>query len=132
MNFRCEKDLRDILIIRDNYSDFIRNACWEKLEREGNHKLIDLDILKHEQIIKELKERKKSSKIDTSKVNEILNKHYESFKQNNRMNNEPKWNRDWIKREIIPELPKTHKMNEHTILAIFMNHFREGKVLINV
>lgn len=133
MNFRCESGLRAILIIKDNYSDFIRSACWEKLEREGDHTLIDQDILKHEQIIKDLKVKKKGPKFDKNKVNAILNREYESFKHSNRIMTDDHHNLSWIEARIIPELLAIGcRMNKNEILAIFQDQYKGGKVLIDV
>ena len=64
MNFRCDKTLRDILIVRENHSEWIREACYEKLDRENNDTLIDLEIKKYEQRIKDLKQKKKDDKTE--------------------------------------------------------------------
>lgn len=97
-------DLKMILLQKENYSEFCRYAIIEKLDRENDQQLIDSEIKKHEDKIRELKDRKKGKNYDKNKVNEILNKYYDQFKSSGRDTAEDYMVISWINRSIMPEL----------------------------
>lgn len=115
------------------YSEFCRNAILKEIQLVNSDQYANSKIEYYQNKVKKWKERKKSSKVDTSKVKEVLQKHYESFKQNDRMATEDYLNWRWIEDKIIPELkPLGCKLNKVEILEIFQDFYRKGRALINV
>jgi len=127
MNFRCDKTLRDILIIRENHSEWIRGACYEKLEREHDNTLIDLEIKKHEQLIKDLKQKKKIDREDKDQVKALLKIGLDQY---DIQINQPYFDTTSFKRylrsNIIPKLKRAgcNRFDEDSLLKMY----KEGKI----
>lgn len=92
------------MIINDNYSDWIRKACWEKLDREGDTTLINQEIKELENRIVRLKEKKKP-KVNENKIQELLAYHAPNYKLNAPMRTEGQRIR-FIKQALLPQLKK--------------------------
>lgn len=98
-------DLYKIIVTKENYSEWGREALTEKLDRENDHSLIDLEIKKHEASIKELQQKKQRlSHVDKNKVNEILTKWRDVFISTSRNTAEDYVVISWINRSVMPEL----------------------------
>jgi iron-sulfur cluster repair protein YtfE (RIC family) len=137
INFRIEKDLKLILIQKDNYSEWVRDACYEKLERENDQTLINNKILEHENAIKQLKQLrsqvKKQLEGNGEKIRECLNTWYNVYRDSRKII-EDHFNIKWIQEKILPVLKKLGctQYSARDILDMFMEHDQQGKVLINV
>lgn len=97
-------DLYQQIIVKENYSKFVRDACYNQLLHENNSQVIDSEIKKHEDMIKELKDRKKGKNYDKNKVNEILTKWNAIFRSSGRDTAEDYLVISWINKFIMPEL----------------------------
>lgn len=123
-------DLYKIIVTKENYSEWGREALIEKIERENDHQLIDLEIKKHENIIKELQQKKQNiPHIDKDKVREILDQWYHKFKAWKTDETEDFIAQGWIRKNVIPELKKVgcKDLDARAIL----NKFMSGKIDVN-
>lgn len=121
------------LIQQGNGSDYVRGLIDQDRLSKADPEFIKLKKKELQDQLKALGEMEKISKKAPEKVNQVLQKHYESFKQNNRMMAEDHFNWNWIEAKVIPDLKGLScKLDKKEILVIFQEHFREDKVLINV
>lgn len=127
LNFRCDKTLRDILIIKENHSEWIREACYEKLDREHDTTLIDLKIVAYEQKIKDLKQKKKVDREDKDQVKAILKIGSDQY---GIQINQPYFDitnfKRYLRSNIIPKLKRAgcNRFDENSLLKIY----KEGKI----
>lgn len=120
---------------KDNSSNYVRDLINQDRLAKADPEFIKLKKRDLQDQLKALGELEKSSKEAPEKVKQILQKWFESFKQNNRMMVEDRHNWIWIKDKIKPELESArswHYGYEREILEIFQDHYGESKVLINV
>lgn len=112
MNFRCDKMLRNILIVKDNYSEFIREACWGKLNREGDQTLLKAEKQDLQSRIKEIDHELKKDVANKDQIKECLEIWYQIWKANEDQLNKGGYGRSdgeslrWIKSKVLSELKK--------------------------
>ena len=112
MNFRCDKMLRNILIVKDNYSEFIREACWEKLNREGDQTLLKAEKQDLQSRIKEIDHSLKKDVVNKDQIEECLETWYQVWKTNEDRLAKGGYGRSdseslgWIKVKVLPELKR--------------------------
>ena len=121
MVMRVPIDLWRTLVTKENYSEWARQAMIEKLINENNEDVINLEIKKHEDAIKELKTMKQGIPEANSVLQQKLEQSLQKFNQRNHdIAISDSQNRDWIKRIILPDLRRAGcKLNEYKLLEIF-------------
>lgn len=130
-----DKEMFIYLAQKDNSSNYVRDLINQDRLAKADPEFIKLKKRDLQDQLKALGELEKSSKEAPEKVKQILQKWFESFKQNNRMMVEDRHNWIWIKDKIKPELESArswHYGYEREILEIFQDHYGKSKVLINV
>lgn len=133
IEFRGTKEMKIHLMSMENHSDYLRNLIDQDRLAKADPEFIKLKKRELQDQLKALNELGKHSTDNQDKVNSILNREYESFKQNNRMMTEDRFNWRWIEDKIIPQLKRLGcKLDKKEILVIFQDNYREGKVLIGV
>lgn len=93
------------LLPMENYSLYIRNLIIKDRTEKGDPKLIDQEIQKCTQKIKELKELKKVKPGNEAKINELLEYHAPNFKQNALRRTDDQRYR-FIEKAILPNLKR--------------------------
>jgi len=78
------------------------------------------------------KEMGKPQKTISPKAINILQQWFQLFKGERRQFTEPKFNKDWIKTKIIPELASAGctAFDEGQVLDVFMDHYNHNKEVI--
>jgi lipopolysaccharide export LptBFGC system permease protein LptF len=104
LHMKISQDTYLILIQKENYSQWIRDAIDEKLEKETNPEVINAKIQDLKQQIQQLQDLKKAKKDNGQKINEILNFTWETFNRNDRAMLPDHQNINWIKSRILPNL----------------------------
>jgi len=98
-----------ILIQKDNYSEFCREAIIEKVHRESSDQYIDSQIESLQNQIKELKEKKKSNRENPEEVKKILEMAQNLYSD---YTNDPGMTisnfKTYIRSNILPKLKKAH------------------------
>lgn len=105
MNFRCDKMLRGILIVKDNYSEFIRKACWSELNREGDQTLLKAEKQDLQSRIKEIDHELKKEVVNKDQIHDCLSTWHDVYK-GTRLETPDHFNITWIKDKVLPELKK--------------------------
>ena len=137
MNIRIEKDLKMILLQKDNYSEWCREAFYEKLQSENDTSLLDKQIKDHKESINQLEQLKKQVKKDIEsnghKIKECLDVWYTVYRDK-RNSIDDHFNISWIKDKILPNLKKLGctQFSAKDILKIYVEHDQKGELLINV
>lgn len=114
-------DLYKTIVTKENYSEWVRAACVEKLLRDNDPELIDLEIKKHENVIKELRTKKQGIPEINSILQQKLEQSLQKYQQRNHdVDIGDSQNRDWIKRMIIPDLRRAGcSLDEYKLLELF-------------
>ena len=131
LNFRCDKMLRDMVYQQtEDTSKWIREACCQRLEREGDPGYLKNKRQELQDSIKKLDQQLKSQKDGTAKIQAILDFGYTSYKT------------DWvmlqdeeqcakIQSSIIPKLREADcsKYSILDVLKIFRKRYAKEKGL---
>ena len=116
--------LREKIYQQENPSEWIRDACYQRLERESDPKFIDQQIAEKTQELQYWKDLKKQPAQNKEKIREILNRWYDFFTMNDRFIIEDHFNRKWMRENILPELKKAgcKTYTEGELLQLFLDH----------
>ena len=111
--------LRNILIVKDNYSEFIRAACWDELQKEGDQTLLKAEKQDLQNRIKEIDHELKKEFVNKDKIHDCLTTWHDVYK-GTRSETQDRFNITWITDKVLPELKKLgYKGNPGDILDIF-------------
>lgn len=117
--------LRDILIIKDNYSEFVRTACWEKLQMEGDQTLLKAEKQKLQGRIKEIDGKLKGKPVDQDKIQELLAFHAPNYKESAPYRIESK-RLKFIEMTILPKLKRAGYKGTPTEIDELLLNWPEG------
>jgi len=114
------------------YSEFCRRWILKGIETEFSNEFKQEQIKIKKQEIKDLESELKTQTFISSKAKEILQQWFQLFKGERRQFTEPKFNKDWIKTKIIPELASAGctAFDEGQVLDVFMDHYNHNKEVI--
>lgn len=118
----------------DNHSKYVRDLVNQDRLAKGDPQYIKLRRQELKDQIKALDETVRAKTEIPDQAIEVLNKWFTSYKSNNRPGIEDHFNLTWIKDQVIPDLKAVHchSLDNKQILGIFQDHFKEGRVLIDV
>jgi len=121
-------DLYKEIMMKENTSEWVRDACHNQLLHENDNSVIESEIKKYETKIKELKDRKKGKNYDKNKVNELLTKWYDVYRSSRRDTAEDYLVVNWINKSILPEIRATgcKDLDAKAILS----KFRSGRISV--
>ena len=121
MNVRVDKELKMRLMQEENYSEFIRQAAWEKLEKEKSKEFNEKQIEIYKEKIKECQVKIEQSKENPKKTRECLTKWHQKYVDGKRFKLTYSENYQWVKSSVLPELKKIgYKGTEKDVLDLII------------
>ena len=122
---RIPQQMYVLLVQKENYSQWIREAIDEKLIRETDPEFLKQLKEKKYLEIKKIDEQLKKSNEDPEKILEIIQKSYDQFCE--KLDKNPMWEihqmKFWIKNSILPQLKKlrtTKYKDAESVLNTFL------------
>lgn len=115
-------------MLKDNYSEWVRDAIYDKLDKENNSDFLKSLINNKESELQILKKRLKDNGHKTSEFQKILQDNYVIFFHQDRIDLSDIINRNWIESRIIPALKKKGctPLNPNKILEIFKENANQN------
>jgi len=117
---------KEYLIDMDNYSEFCRDAILDKLKLIHSDKYIDNQIIKYNNIIKELKEKKKKQTVNPDEFDKILQPHIKPYQKNANYRSQSQRFR-FLENKLIKPLRKIgYKGSLEELDSLILNYPQEG------